>query len=82
MKVHLFTNLTPSLFSGADLLGHLHEHRQQAGLVLQLLPQSPATTVPQGSLYLTKPTLVVGVSVGILQQPAGILINNILCHLM
>jgi len=32
--------------------------------------------VPQGSLDLTKPTLVVVVSVGVLQQPAGMSINN------
>lgn len=67
----LLTDLTLSLVSGADLLSHLHEHRHQAGFMLQLLPQCLATTVPQGSLDLTEPALVVGVVVCILQQPAN-----------
>lgn len=67
----LFTDLTSSLFGSANLLSHLYKHRHQAGFMLQLLPQCLATTVPQGSLNLAEPTLVVGVIVGILQQPAS-----------
>lgn len=66
-----FTDLTSSLIGSADLLSHLYEHRYQAGFELQLLPQRPATTVPQGSLNLTEPTLIVLVSEGIFQQPAS-----------
>lgn len=67
----MFSHLTPSLFGKANLMGHLHQHRHQACLALQLLPQFPATAVPQGSLNLTEPTPVVGVMLGILQQPAS-----------
>lgn len=67
----IFTDLASSFVGSANLVSHLCKHGHQAGFVLQLLPQCPATAVPQGSLNLTVPTLVVGVIVGILQQPAS-----------
>lgn len=66
-----FADLASSLVSSADLVGHLYEHGHQVGLALQLLPQFLATTVTQGGLNLTVPTLVEGVAVGIIQQPAS-----------
>lgn len=67
----LFTDLASSFVGSADFVGHLYEQGHQLGFSLQLLPQSVATAVPQGSLDLTVPALVVRVIVGILQQPAS-----------
>lgn len=68
-KKNLFSHFTSSLFSSPNLLGHLDEHGCQTRFQLQLFPQCPAAAVLQRGLDLTEPAVVVGVSLGVLQQP-------------
>lgn len=69
----LVTNLTSSLVGGADGRGHLHERIHQTAFKLQLLPQRSAAAVQQRRMNFTEAALVVLVIAGVLQQPDGVL---------
>lgn len=71
-RTSVFSHLPLGLVHDANPLGHLHQHRHQLGLQLQLLPQRPATAMPQCCLHLAQPAAVVWVVVCLLQQPTSV----------